>query len=226
MSKKKTNDKRYSKLVKEVAELRAGVESATEIKQAHTDECNNLKNRISELEDSLEALQSQLSKAKQDLSHIQGVLVSDDDKIKQTQAKLTATTAQLEDAKRHRNEEVAIWLNNNYSEFDDYSTTDLQNILKEALDARKQQKYMLDEVDDIQSAVTMSEDVNPFVQTAAMSEDVVGVDSEKESKVDDKAVSTVLDSVITGSSSVNGDDDFSDMVRGMVQAETKRFAKK
>lgn len=226
MSKKKTNDKRYSKLVKEVAELRAGVESATEIKQSHTDECNNLKNRISELEDSLEALQSQLSKAKQDLSHIQGVLVSDDDKIKQTQAKLTATTAQLEDAKRQRNEEVAIWLNNNYSEFDDYSTTDLQNILKEALDARKQQKYMLDEVDDIQSAVTMSEDVNPFVQTAAMSEDVVGVDSEKESKVDDKAVSTVLDSVITGSSSVNGDDDFSDMVRGMVQAETKRFAKK
>ena len=185
-----------------------------------------MKNRISELEDSLEALQSQLSKAKQDLSHIQGVLVSDDDKIKQTQAKLTATTAQLEDAKRQRNEEVAIWLNNNYSEFDDYSTTDLQNILKEALDARKQQKYMLDEVDDIQSAVTMSEDVNPFVQTAAMSEDVVGVDSEKESKVDDKAVSTVLDSVITGSSSVNGDDDFSDMVRGMVQAETKRFAKK
>ena len=226
MSKKKTNDKRYSKLVKEVAELRAGVESATEIKQSHTDECNNLKKHISELEASLETLQAQLSKAKQDLSHIQGVLVSDDDKIKQTQAKLTATTAQLEDAKRQRNEEVAIWLNNNYSEFDDYSTTDLQNILKEALDARKQQKYMLDEVDDIQSAVTMSEDVNPFVQTAAMSEDVVGVDSEKESKVDDKAVSTVLDSVITGSSSVNGDDDFSDMVRGMVQAETKRFAKK
>lgn len=224
MSKKKTNDKRYSKLVKEVAELRAGVESATEIKQAHTDECNNLKNRISELEASLETLQAQLSKAKQDLSHIQGVLVSDDDKIKQTQAKLTATTAQLEDAKRQRNEEVAIWLNNNYSEFDDYSTTDLQNILKEALDARKQQKYMLDEVDDIQSTATI--DVNPRIQSA-LSEDVVGVDSEKESKVDDTAVSTVLDSVITGSSSVNDDDDdFSDMVRGMVQAETKRFAKK
>lgn len=222
MSKKKTNDKRYSKLVKEVAELRAGVESATEIKQAHTDECNNLKKHISELEASLETLQAQLSKSKQDLSHIQGVLVSDDDKIKQTQAKLTATTAQLEDAKRQRNEEVAIWLNNNYSEFDDYSTTDLQNILKEALDFRKQQKYMLDEVDNIQSAATMSEDVNPLFE----SEDVVSVDSEKESKVDDKAVSTVLDSVITGSSSVNDDDDFSDMVRGMVQAETKRFAKK
>lgn len=224
MSKKKTNDKRYSKLVKEVAELRAGVESATEIKQAHTDECNNLKKHISELEASLETLQAQLSKSKQDLSHIQGVLVSDDDKIKQTQAKLTATTAQLEDAKRQRNEEVAIWLNNNYSEFDDYSTTDLQNILKEALDFRKQQRYMLDEVDDIQSTATI--DVNPRIQ-AALSEDVVGVDSEKESKVDDKAVSTVLDSVITGSSSVNDDDDdFSDMVRGMVQAETKRFAKK
>lgn len=224
MSKKKTNDKLYSKLVKEVAELRAGVESATEIKQTHTDECNNLKNRISELEDSLETLQAQLSKAKQELSHIQGVLVSDDDKIKQTQAKLTATTAQLEDAKRQRNEEVAIWLNNNYSEFDDYSTTDLQNILKEALDFRKQQKYMLDEVGNLQSAAAMSEDVNPYPLFEP--EDVDGVDSEKESKVDDKAVSTVLDSVITGSSSVNDDDDFSDMVRGMVQAETKRFAKK
>jgi len=193
---KVNDDELYSRLVKDVAALQAEVDDATQIKEAHVIERNDLRVRINELSDSLETLQAQLSKSKKDLSHLEGILISDDDKIKQTKAKLTTLTVQLDDAKRKRNEEVAVWLQDNYREFDDYSTTDLQNVLRDALDVlrtralanKKQVSKPISEIED-----TFYSDDDDIIKNADMTVD----DSVMTLSEEDSTVAKSVESSIT-----------------------------